>query len=120
MVEKVKLGAVLIQRQNPLKLAEFYAKAFQLDEPVATDDSHMGLGGVSRYLGFDRVDKLTEGSARTTGWFNVENCQAVFSRLIKHGATSVRKPDAECSPGELLAEVQDPEGNRIGLISQVG
>lgn len=114
----LNIGAVLINTPDPEKLAAFYAEAFDLDEPVATDASHVGIGGVSPYLGFDKVEEHVPASARTTLWFNVPDCRKAFDRLMDCGAKSVREPDSNCSPGEVLAVVHDPEGNAIGLIAQ--
>ena len=70
------------------------------------------------YLGFDPVRERSPcDRPATTPWFKVDDARAWHARLTANGATDDMPPDDRCSPGEILAVVRDPDGNRIGLLS---
>lgn len=114
---KLRLEAVLIETTRPEILAEFYRQAFDLEAPQAYGPDHLGMELENTYLGFDRVnDGGGENTARIQLWFQVEDVEAQFQRLVDQGARVKYAPETESSPGEVLAMVFDPDGNQVGLI----
>jgi predicted enzyme related to lactoylglutathione lyase len=96
------------------ELADFYRRAFDLGEPNAQGDDHLGFQVGDLYLGFDQVEEPAESPGGVSLWFRVDDLEATYQRLVEMGAPvrygPVRKPW-----GDLLACVYDPDGNLIGL-----
>lgn len=118
MPAEIRIDAILIESNRPEELADFYARAFDLGEPRWHGPDHLGFALANTYLGIDRVASPRSGeSSPATVWFGVESVEASYCRLLEIGASSVHPPDREESPGEIIAIVRDPEGNRVGLIA---
>lgn len=114
---KVRLEAVLFETKDPESLSEFYHQAFDLEPPRFYGPDHLGMNLVNTYLGFDRSSEASgEALPRIQMWFRVDNIEAAFQRLLNLGARAIYAPDSLSSPGEILALVSDPDGNRVGLI----
>ena len=96
------------------ELADFYRRAFELDEPNVQGDDHLGFQVGDIYLGFDKVDDASETAGAVSLWFRVDDLEATYNRLVELGVRvrygPVRKPW-----GDFLACVYDPDGNLIGL-----
>lgn len=120
MTPTCSLDAVLFASPNPEALAEFYQQGFELGPPKWHSEDHLGFNLSNIYLGFDRANENTAApNGSVSIWFKVSVIQATFDQLVHLGATVKYAPTEEESPGEILAMVYDPEGNLIGLISQV-
>lgn len=109
------LDTVIIYTCDMTGLAEFYGKGLELGEPSATGGDHLGFTLQNSYLGFDRVESPHgEPPGAVSLWFEVDDIQATFDRLVALGATvkygPTRKPW-----GAVLAAVLDPDGNVLGL-----
>jgi predicted enzyme related to lactoylglutathione lyase len=100
------------------ELAEFYGTGLELGDPQAHGGNHLGFpleGGV--YLGFDQVDEAAPTFGGPTVWFNVRDLQAAFERFVALGAR-VRYPPELKPMGDVLASLEDPDGNVFGLVSR--
>lgn len=112
------IGAIIIQSVNADELAEYYAKGFQLDPPREVGEHHIGLMVGGTFLGIEKVHSRPKNEEpSTTVWFQVENAKETYDRLIELGGKAKTPPTFQ-PQGETLAEVVDPDGNVIGLISQ--
>lgn len=113
-----RLDAVLFASPNPEALAEFYQHGFELEPPKFHGDDHLGLNLSNTYLGFDRAKETAPSSGGSISiWIKVQDIEATFARLVRLGAKIKYAPTKEESPGEILAMLNDPDGNSIGLIS---
>lgn len=112
----VRVDAILYKSPDPLTLCRFYQSAFDLSEPKWFGTEHVGVNAENIYLGFDKAPELVQTEPRVTVWFKVADVDAYFKKLLELGAKKKKSPDKECSPGETLAELFDPEGNVVGLI----
>lgn len=118
---KVRLEAVLIETARPETLAEFYRSAFDLEEPRNSGPDHLGMDLENTYLGFDRVSGAGgENQAPVQLWFQVEDVEGQFMRMVRLGARVKYAPESESSAGEVLAMVFDPDGNQVGLVGPTG
>ncbi len=117
MQESVRIDAILFETARPEELARFYAEAFGFEEPRSQGDDHVGVQAANTYLGFDRLIAAKHGGRGAVSvWFHVSDVEAAYRRLLELGASPKSPPDSECSPGETLATVLDPDENVIGLI----
>ena len=99
-------------------LADFYGRGLALGEPHGHGGNHLGFpleGGV--YLGFDQIDEAIPGFGGPTVWFNVDDLQATFDRFVALGAR-IRYPPELKPMGDVLASLEDPDGNVFGLVSR--
>ncbi|MFQ5759281.1 MAG: VOC family protein [Candidatus Bathyarchaeia archaeon] len=109
------LDTVIIQTTRMKELAKFYHQDLQLEVPIPHGDDHLGFQLSGTYLGFDQVDKdraMHPGAVSL--WFRVDSIEAAFERLREIGA-EVKYPPTKKPWGDVLAAVQDPDGNIIGL-----
>jgi predicted enzyme related to lactoylglutathione lyase len=114
----MSICAVTIESTDIERLSSFYRDGFALGEPSHAFPGHVGYTIEHGYIGFDAVDALpATPRPATTLWFRVDDAQAAHERLLALGGTSEMEPDATCSPGEVLAVVRDPDGNRVGLLA---
>ncbi len=114
----MRIAAVILETTDAARLAAFYRTAFDLPEPSHVLPDHIGFTLENTYLGFERVEAREDAPRPAVSvWFRVADAAAACERLIALGATAEMAPDATCSPGETLAVVRDPDGNRIGLLS---
>ncbi|MGE0431823.1 MAG: VOC family protein [Planctomycetota bacterium] len=117
-----RVDAILFRTANPARLAAFYREGFALAPGGMDTDAHTGLRAANTYFGFDLApdDETAGGRGAVSVWFTVDDAAATYARLIGLGALDMMEPDAECSPGEILAQVRDPDGNVVGLIQKTG
>jgi predicted enzyme related to lactoylglutathione lyase len=108
----IALDQVTIATARVEALANFYRDAFELGEFDA-ETGHKGVQIGPLYLGFNQVYTPDTGS-RVTLWFSVDDIMDTFERLAILGAR-VHYPPTREAEGPLLAEVDDIDGNRIGL-----
>ena len=108
-----QLETVIIFTPQMEELAQFYQKAFDLDE-YNTSPGHLGQQIGPIYLGFDQDDEAKTDNPSVTLWFTVDDIQASYERLLALGARD-RYPPTRKPWGALLAAVYDPEGNMVGL-----
>jgi hypothetical protein len=107
----MKIEAILLHTPAFSELAGFYRRAFDLPEPTPMGDSHLGWPGTP-YLGVD-----TDPYSAISIWFKVDDLEAANEKLVAAGATRLTPPDAEESPGEVIARLRDPAGNVVGLVA---
>lgn len=115
MDAQAMLETVIIFTSQMELLADFYEQALDIG-PYESAPGHLGCRVGLIYFGFDQVDKV-KGSYTSSGitlWFTIDDIQATFDRLVSLGA-EVRYPPTEKPWGALLASVQDPDGNILGL-----
>jgi predicted enzyme related to lactoylglutathione lyase len=114
---KTKLGgvpAVVIFSDNPPLLAGWYREVFDVRDVVNQGD-FIGLfaGELTLF-----IQRTAEGHRPGVGGirphFVVDSCRAAFDRLVAASARPLL-PVTDTG-GELVAAVQDPEGNPIGLL----
>lgn len=114
---KTKLGrvpAVVIFSDDPPLLAGWYREVFDVRDVVNQGD-FVGLyaGEVTLF-----IQRTSEGHRPGIGGvrphFVVASCQGAFERLLAASARPLL-PVTDTG-GELVAAVQDPEGNPIGLL----
>lgn len=100
------------------ELAAFYQEGLGLGESQTHGGSHLGFpleGGV--YLGFDQTDTAHPGFGGPTVWFDVDDLQATFKRFVGLGA-AVRYPPELKPMGDVLASLEDLDGNVFGLVER--
>ncbi|MBY0114060.1 MAG: VOC family protein [Phycisphaerales bacterium] len=104
---------------------EFYGSLFEVTIERTTIDGHpMGLlPEVEEGLGISGAiatgDSYRPSLDGTRIYFKVADLRATLARAIRLGAHELY-PVTEVAPGTLVAEFQDPEGNRIALIERAG
>jgi uncharacterized glyoxalase superfamily protein PhnB len=107
------VDTAMIFTTRMVELADFYRRAFELDEPQPHSDNHLGFQIGALYLGFDQVEEA-QSSGAVSLWFRVDDVEATFNRMVEMGAevrySPVRKPW-----GDVLASVCDLDGNLVGL-----
>jgi lactoylglutathione lyase len=75
--------------------------------------SHLGIGTDPAAAG----DGPGAGGGRFTLWVYAEDCDAAVEHLRSHGVQILAEP-AEQPWGERMAEVADPDGNRVIVASR--
>jgi lactoylglutathione lyase len=70
--------------------------------------SHLGLGADQAATGPDPA----AGGHRFTLWVYADDCDAAVAHLRRHGVRVLAEP-ADQPWGERMAEVADPDGNRV-------
>jgi len=110
--------AITFRSKNPLKLAQFYQKAFNLGDVKVSSGNHYGVYTKNVYLGFEHDLREPDRGDAVTVWFKVGNVSHFFKTLQLVGAKPRTTPDWESSRGETMATLFDPEGNVFGLISR--
>jgi predicted enzyme related to lactoylglutathione lyase len=100
------------------EMAHFYGQGLELGEPQGHGGNHLGYSlddGV--YLGFDQVEQARPSFGGPTVWFNVDDLQATFERFVELKAR-VRYPPELKPMGDVLASLEDPDGNVFGLVAR--
>jgi predicted enzyme related to lactoylglutathione lyase len=114
MIQLGSVPAVVVFSDDPSKLAAWYRGIFAL-EVLVEQEGFIGMRGAGVTL---FVQQTSEGHRPGIGGirphFLVEDCQAAHQALCKAGAREIL-PVVDTG-GELVAAVQDPEGNPIGLL----
>jgi predicted enzyme related to lactoylglutathione lyase len=107
--------AVVIFSDEPARLAAWYRKVFALRELVSSPD-FIGLAGEGVSL---FIQRTSEGHKPGVGGirphFTVASCRTAYQQLCEAGARTLLPPTS--TGDELVAAVQDPDGNPIGLLS---
>jgi len=115
--QHVAVGAILIASTKPEQLAEFYAAGLETESPRPVGADHVGLMVSETFLGFERVPVQPRNiEAAVTAWFRVADARQSYEKFLALGA-AIKSPPTLQPWGETLAEVVDPEGNVIGLMS---
>ncbi len=101
------------------ELADFYRVGLDLPPAIPHGDAHLGFRLDNLYLGFDQVDdhSTPSGVAGVTPWFAVPDLDAAFERFVDAGAT-VRYPPTLKAMGDILASLEDLDGNVFGLVER--
>ncbi len=109
-----QVHTVIIDTEHLDELAEFYREGLDLGPPRAELD-HLGFELQGTYFGIDRVaSRPGRERGSVSIWFEVDDLEVAFDRLIALGATSCYPP-VEKPWGAWLAAVFDPDGNLVGL-----
>jgi len=117
MIKLEQVQAVVIFSDDPRRLADWYAGVFELKE-VYTSESFIGLaaGRVNLF-----IQRTSEGHRPGIGGirphFSVADCREAFGQLVAAGANQLL--GVTNTGGELVAAVQDPEGNPFGLLQHL-
>lgn len=113
----VHVDAVLLETSRMSVLSDFYRKGFELEEPDTAESDQMGFQIGDFYLGLEQVAETDPPSATMSIWFKVDDARTVYERLLQLGATSKAAPEEV--EDEVIASVFDPDGNVIGLLSEI-
>jgi len=113
----VRIDSVLIETTRIDEMMHFYRYGLGLDEPDTLDSDQIGFQIGDVYLGLEHVEEKTEPSRTISLWFKVEDARKVYDSLLTLGATPKDAP-AEIDD-EIVASVFDPDGNAIGLLSDL-
>lgn len=117
----VKLGgipAIVIFSDNPPLLAAWYREVFDL-ELLVSQEGFFGLHAGQATLFIQQTGEgHRPGQGGVRPHFLVADCTDAYEQLSAAGAREIL-PVTDVG-GELVAAVQDPEGNPIGLIQPVG
>lgn len=108
------LHTVIINTHDMQGLADFYGPGLQLGEPQAHDDNHLGWQLPNLYFGFDLVTGAYTYPGAISLWFEVDDLDGTYQRLLSLGGTSKYGPTTK-PWGAKLAAVFDPDGNVLGL-----
>jgi predicted enzyme related to lactoylglutathione lyase len=112
------IAAILIETARPEILANFYRKGLGLPAPQQTGDHHIGFDIDRVYLGFERIKGgVAKPSGTISIWFYVEDIKAAFNRFVETGALVIENSTLQDN-GEILAKLQDLDGNLMGLIQK--
>lgn len=115
--QHVAVGAILIFTNKPEQLAEFYAAGLETESPRPVGADHVGFMISETSLGFERVPVQPRNiEAAVTAWFRVADARQTYEKFLTLGA-HIKSPPTLQPWGETLAEVVDPDGNVIGLMS---
>lgn len=108
----------ILSSQDPLRLIRFYVEGagavavYQF--PPEGEADFVGLDVAGGHLGIGR-DPAAPGSTdpqRASLWFYVDDCDAATERMTAAGAAVLQAP-ADMPWGERVADVADPDGNRL-------
>lgn len=113
----IRIEAILIETTRLTELAEFYRAAFELEAPDPEDNEQVGFQIGEIYFGLERVEEPSAASKAMSLWIAVDDTRAVYDRLLTLGATTKSEPEE--ADGEVIASVYDPDGNVIGLLSEL-
>jgi predicted enzyme related to lactoylglutathione lyase len=113
--KRASLETIIIFTKQIGKLAEFYQKGLDLENPSFQKENHIGYQIGETYFGFDQVDEI-KGSppSSVTLWFTVDDLKSTLDRFIKHGANVHMNPTKK-PWGATIASVVDIDGNIVGL-----
>ncbi|MFB7778971.1 VOC family protein [Streptomyces bauhiniae] len=113
----VKLHAITFDCADPEALARFWAKA--LGQEVDASDfpgiATIGMGRVSPFYVFQKLDGLPAGRNRAHPDFATGEYEAECARLVGLGATVVTEVKEN---GIRFTTFTDPEGNKFDLVDE--
>jgi len=110
---RASLDTVIIFTTRMEEMAAFYQEGLDIG-PYEISPNHLGCRVGPIYFGFDQVEDAKQGDSNVTLWFEVDDIQGAFDRLLAMGARE-RYPPSRKPWGATLAAVYDPDGNMIGL-----
>jgi len=113
----VACDTIIVFTSRMTELAEFYRNGLDLPEPTAHGPLHLGFRLDNLYLGFDQVDDEVAGGVGVTPWFAVPDLDTAFDRFVQAGAT-IRYPPTLKAMGDVLASLNDLDGNVFGLVQR--
>jgi predicted enzyme related to lactoylglutathione lyase len=113
----VRVEAILLETTRLKALSDFYRIGLQLDEPATLEPDQVGFQIGEVYLGLEQVNEAVSPSRAMSLWFKVDDARAVYERLLANGATTKDAPEEV--DDEVIASVFDPDGNAIGLLSDI-
>ena len=115
----MKLSGVMLNSENPKKLADFYTKI--LGKPDWEQGEMYGYGESGNnilIMGHSEVKGSNTMPARIMLSFAVDDTQKEFDRIKELGGKVVAEPyqpDKDNSPKVWLATLADPDGNYLQL-----
>ena len=109
------LETVILRTAQLQRMADWYAAVLELGE-WERFPGHLGQRVGPVYFG---LDETAEGGGCSGAWFHVEDLDRTFARAIEAGGEVVDPPGLKPS-GYRLAQVLDPDGNRVGLAARRG
>ena len=96
--------------------AAWYSQLFGIEITWLKNPEHFFIRIGNQDIWFHQADaKVPAGAAGQVAYWQVQDFDAVLERAIKLGATLYRGP-LDREDGSYMCQVQDPEGNLIGLI----
>jgi predicted enzyme related to lactoylglutathione lyase len=97
------------------KAKAWYAKVFEV-EPYFDEPFYVGFNIAGYELGLMPEEKpTTPKTANVESYWGVEDIDAVFQKLMSHGATEHQAP-MDVGSNVKVATVKDPWENIIGII----
>lgn len=108
------LRTTIYHVQDIQQAKEWYSKVLGI-EPYFDQPFYVGFNVAGFELGLDPdLTGVKKGAGHVAYW-GVENAREAYQRLLDEGATSHRAPQ-EVGEGIIVATVNDPFGNVLGLI----
>ena len=109
------LATVIYYVPELARAKEWYAQAFG-QQPYFDEPYYVGFSVGGFELGLDPdVTNQTAGPGGSVAYWGVSDLAAVLASLVARGVT-IRSPLQDVGGGILVATVEDPFGNSIGLI----
>ena len=114
----MKLSGVMLNSENPTRLAEFYTKV--LGEPSWQQGDMYGYGSLESsimIMGHSELHGDTKEPQRVLIPFVCDDMDADFTRIVGYGARVIAEPKSPnpSRPELRLATLSDPDGNYIQL-----
>jgi uncharacterized glyoxalase superfamily protein PhnB len=102
------------------RLVGFYCSAFSAEIgyrfPDVGEPQYVSLrvGTVNMGISPDPAAPAADAAGRVSLWFYVDDCAVAYGAALGAGASAVSPPE-DMPWGERVAEVADPDGNRLHL-----
>ncbi|HEV7351315.1 VOC family protein [Telluribacter sp.] len=110
------IRTVIYAAPDLAKARDWYTQAFE-QAPYFDEPFYVGFDINHYELGLDPNMPLQEGS--TVAYWEVKDIKTDFDRLLALGAAAYDAPN-DVGGGIIVGTVQDPFGNKIGLIQMPG
>ncbi len=108
-----QIGYVQLPALDVARSAEFYDAIFGWK--VDTDFASFEAPGM---IGQWVTDRSADGASGPVVWICVDQIEPTLKRVVAHGGTVHQKPQLD-NGERWLAEIDDPAGNRIGIVASV-
>jgi len=109
--------AFQIRGRNAAKLAEFYGELFSwkmnADNPLGVVSIEPGIGGPEAGVG----GFIVPGEPTTVLFVQVASLADSLARAVDLGGKRIMEP-FDVPNGPTIAQIEDPEGNVVGLVQQ--